>query len=109
MTNPEIKYGLFDKSRSSVPGLALASVERSAIDVPRRSLGVQYLAGQGKEKMEKIDQEHLDLTLKVALHSLLLESNRGPSLTGDGSGMDRNGAFEPQTDSLYLRPFESGP
>lgn len=106
VTNPDIKYGLFDKSRSSVPGLALASVERSAIDVPRRSLGVQYLAGQGKEKM---DQEHLDLTLKVALHSLLLEWNRGPSLTGDGSGMDRNGALEPQTDSLYLRPFEYGP
>ena len=29
-------------------------------------------------------------------------------LTGDGSGMDRNGALEPKTDSLYLRPFESG-
>lgn len=31
------------EERSSVPGLALASVERSAIDVPRRSLGVEYL------------------------------------------------------------------
>lgn len=35
-----------------------ASVERSAIDVPRRSLGVEYLAGQGKENLEKIDQEN---------------------------------------------------
>ncbi len=46
----------------------------------------------------------------MALHKLLLESNRGHEMpfTGDGSGMDRNGAFEPQIDSLYLRPFESG-
>jgi len=80
--------------------VALASVERSAIDVPRRSLGVEYLAGQGKQNLEKIDQEHWDFTLEVALHSLLLESNRGHemSLTGDDSGMDRNGALEPQTD-----------
>lgn len=57
------------EERSSV--LALAS-ERSAIDVPRRSLGVQYLAGQGKQNLEKMDQEHWDLTLEVALHSPLL-------------------------------------
>ena len=46
----------------------------------------------------------------VALHSLLLESNRGHemSLTGDGSGMDRNGALEPQTDYLYVCPEWEG-
>ena len=85
-------------------------MERSAIDVPRRSLGVEYLAGQGKENLEKMDQEHWDFTPEVALHSLLLESNRGHemSLTGDGSGMDRNGALEPQTDYLYV-PSSLGP
>ena len=50
-------------------GLALASVERSAIDAMW-----ECLAGQGILNLEKMDQEHLDLTKEVALHSLGVES-----------------------------------
>ncbi|KAL5831519.1 hypothetical protein ACOSQ4_016873 [Xanthoceras sorbifolium] len=53
--------------KKGVQFLALASVERSAIDVLRRSPGVEYLAGQGKQNLERIDQEHWDFTLELEL------------------------------------------
>ncbi|KAL5766153.1 hypothetical protein ACOSP7_016770 [Xanthoceras sorbifolium] len=72
--------------KKGVQFLALASVERSAIDVPRRSLGVEYLAEQGKQNLKKIDQEHWDFTLEVALHSLSFSSQ----IASDHSAMNTN-------------------
>lgn len=52
-------------------------MERNAIDVLRRLLGVEYQASKGQENLEKMGQEHWDITPEIVLHMMLLDQIKG--------------------------------